>query len=103
MESDLDLLAELVELDDFPCCDANHPHGVSFHDPSAPAEFLIVSPCCGDRGLLCRARSQYLRNVVSAERRGDHPLHAVRPALASRTVPFRPAAPRVPSAVSDEP
>ncbi|WP_426624045.1 hypothetical protein ACPPVW_15910 [Leifsonia sp. McL0607] len=65
VESDIDLLAELVGLDDFQCCDANHPRGISFHDPSAPAEFLIVSPCCGDRGLLCRRRAAYLRNVAA--------------------------------------
>ena len=63
--SELDLLAELVELDEFPCCDANHPRGISFHDPEAGAEFLVVSPCCGDRGLLCRARASYLWNVAA--------------------------------------
>ncbi len=65
VESELELLNELVALDEFACCDANHPRGISFHDPTAPAEFLLVSPCCGDRGLLCRARAAYLRNVAA--------------------------------------
>ncbi len=65
VESELELLNELVALHEFACCDANHPRGISFHDPTAPAEFLLVSPCCGDRGLLCRARAAYLRNVAA--------------------------------------
>lgn len=60
---DIDLLIELAELDDFQCCDVNHPRGISFHDPAAAAEFVIISPCCGDRGLLCRTRASYLKHV----------------------------------------
>lgn len=63
VQPDIDLLIEQAELSEFRCADANHPRGISFHDPDAAAEFLIMSPCCGDRGLLCRTRASYLKYV----------------------------------------
>lgn len=61
---DLELMLELVELNDWQCGDLNHPRGISHHTPEAPAEFMIVGPCCGDRGLLCRSRVEYLMQVA---------------------------------------
>ncbi|MFE4469538.1 hypothetical protein ACFRFH_12055 [Leifsonia sp. NPDC056824] len=58
---DIELLIELVDMEDLRCGDVNHPRGISFHTAEASAEFLIVAPCCGDRGLLCRTRSYYLK------------------------------------------
>lgn len=65
IDLDIELITEVDELDQLPCVDRNHPKGVSFHDADAPAEFVIISPCCGDRGLLCRKRARYLRDVAA--------------------------------------
>lgn len=62
---DLDFLTQLVELDDWKCGDRNHPAGASYHTAEAPAEFMIVGPCCGDRGLLCRSRAYYLKHQAA--------------------------------------
>lgn len=58
---DVDLLLDLEELDDLPCGDGSHPSGESFHTPEAPAAYLLLNPCCGDRLLLCESRARYLK------------------------------------------
>lgn len=65
LTTDTDLVLNLFlleqELDVFPCDDPRHAKGESYHTVGADAEFLVVNPCCSDRGLVCRTRAAYLK------------------------------------------
>lgn len=58
---DTDLQLWLAELDEFECSDERHPYGESFHTSGARGEFVILNPCCSDRGIICRSRAAYLK------------------------------------------
>lgn len=58
---DIELMLAVEEVSGFQCADPRHAKGQSFHTPDAPAEFVILNPCCSDRGLICRSRAYYLK------------------------------------------
>jgi hypothetical protein len=62
---DLQTVIELADLHQWRCEDVkNHGLGICYHTPDAPAEFLIINKCCGDRALLCRSRVEYLMHTA---------------------------------------
>lgn len=62
---DADVRAEVDELDTLDCSDVRHDRSQSHHTAGAPAEFIILNPCCSDRGLVCRTRAAYLKNEAA--------------------------------------
>ena len=75
---DADVLLWLDDMDAFVCADRAHARGESYHTADAPAEFLMMNPCCGDRALICRSRAHYLKYVsatihcMKCDRRWPH-------------------------------
>jgi hypothetical protein len=37
-----------------------HANGQAHHDPTQPASYHMIAPCCGSRALICKARRDYL-------------------------------------------
>ena len=46
---------------EIPCEGRMHASGTNFHIVDQQASYALISPCCGIRIVLCRARAEYLK------------------------------------------
>lgn len=61
LTTDLDLTT-IEELDEpWQCQGENHKRGIMGHEPTAPAEWLLIAPCCTPmRILICEPRRKHI-------------------------------------------
>jgi hypothetical protein len=62
---DVDTVVDPFVDEPLQCQGQSHRLGLDHHGANEPAAFDLVSPCCGDRILVCATRADFLKYVAT--------------------------------------